>query len=140
MLTVHTIPLFLVQYSICSLRIFHSGQDGLEIKSPACHFHATFPCLCCIHVPATFPCLCCMDLNKKHGQGHAAWTLTYSWDMDTKHGHGHASWTSVCILLVPVHSMLHVYVHNVHIACPCPYCTFMSVLHVPAHASRPFPC
>jgi hypothetical protein len=78
-----------------------------------------------------------MDLNKQRRQGHAAWTLTYSWGMDIKHGHGRAPWTSITCCLSLFMSMLHVYVH---IAYSCPCCTSMSMLHVTAHASCPCSC
>jgi hypothetical protein len=127
--------------------------------------------------------LCCMPMSLLHvmswrmsmsmlywfeqaaWQGHAAWTLTCSWDMDMKHGHVHAPWTSVYMLLVPVHvhaawlrpyyismSMLHVHVHakrscpcsisqhilrvHAHAACPCLCCMSLSLLHKHEHTAR----
>jgi hypothetical protein len=64
-----------------------------------------------------------------------------------EHEHGNAAWTSTCYMSnVHVHaawmSMLHgcMSILHVHTACPCPYCLFMSLLHLHVHGACPGPC
>jgi hypothetical protein len=128
---------------------FHS-EYMLRVQSMLhAHVYAACPCPCCVslsmryvRVHAACLCQCCMfksmshglghaamDLNRQHWHGHAAWKSTSSMDLDMQqHALGHAARTCTCSMNMDKY-MQNVNLVYVHVACLCPCCTFMSMLH-----------
>ncbi len=61
------------------------------------------------------------------GHGHAAWMWSHSIHWYMPHGHGYAAWTWTGIRTM-----------YLSLACPCPYCMSISMLHVRVHAALTF--
>jgi hypothetical protein len=130
----------------------HSGRNvgGRNVKAPSkrsfCMSTSMLQvpvyaaCLCLYCMPMSllyiYPCPCCMSMSALHGLGQAAWTSTCSRTsmyMLLVTICVYAAWTWPCSMDKHVHaafpSSRPCYTSTV-----CPYCIFMSMLHVPVHA------